>query len=115
LTLEPNGPSRSWSSKLVTPGESHDFVPSPEEEPNGLLGLNDLTSRYTHVRLSGSCRNPLGDEYPIEERMEIREYWQQMKKAEHIRPEEWAQRDDQAPEEDCPTGDGHRRASGDKG
>jgi hypothetical protein len=89
LTLEPNGPSRSWSAKLVTPGESHDFVPSPEEEPNGLLGLNDLTSRYTHVRLSGSCRNALGDEHPIEEQMEIRDYWRQMKSAEHIRPEEW--------------------------
>lgn len=90
LELEPRGPAREWSSKVVAPAESHDFIPSPKEEPNGLLHLDALTERYSHVRLLGTCRDALGGQHEIDERFEMREYWTKVKAAVHLKPDEWA-------------------------
>jgi hypothetical protein len=88
LMLEPGGHERRWQTPVVAPGEHHEFIPAPEEEPNGLLGLDALTAKYSTYRLRGTYSDALGALQAIDETLDLRDFWETTKAAQHLQPDD---------------------------
>lgn len=91
LTPEPGGAARRWTSAVVVPGEVHDFIPRATQEDTGsdLIQLDQSTARSTHLRLSGRCRDALGEVHQIDERFPIKEWWETLKASKNVVPHDW--------------------------
>lgn len=76
---------------VMAPSEVHDLIPleDPNDERSDFLRLDATTARFSRLRLTGRCRDVLGDEYAIEETFEIREWWETLKEAQVLMPHEW--------------------------
>jgi hypothetical protein len=93
LTPEPGGVPRRWTSPVLVPGETHDFLPraTPEDTGQELMQLDQSTARFARLRLSGKCRSVLGEVRQIEELFDIREWWVALKAADNLVPHDWAE------------------------
>lgn len=88
LLLEPGVNERRWQTPVVAPGEQHEFVPAPDEEPNDLLGLDALTAKYSAYRLRGTYKDALGANHAIDESLDLRDFWETTKAAQHLQPDD---------------------------
>lgn len=85
IALEPNGFEIGWQAHVVAPGETHDFNPTPLDEPDAQLGyINRLTERFDHVRLDATYKDALGSSHETHESIEIRNWWASLGKARHL-------------------------------
>jgi hypothetical protein len=88
VTPEPDGEPRHFTMPVMAPGEAHDLIPleDPKEQRSDFLRLDQTTARFSRLRLTGRCRDVLGEEHVIDETFEIREWWETMKKAQILLP-----------------------------
>lgn len=88
ISLEPGGSERRWQTSVVAPGEHHDFIPAPGEQPNGLLHLDQLTAKYQAFRLRASYKDMLGERIEIDDTINVEEQWAALKDAQLVNPRE---------------------------
>jgi len=64
---------------VLLSGERRNFQPYPKEGQSlqDALQLDALTTRYSHARIVGTCRDALGAAHAIDETVDIREWWAQ--------------------------------------
>jgi hypothetical protein len=85
ITLGPDGPSRQWSHPLLMPGDVVGVIPDPSAGTSeGSLNLNVLTTTWESVAINGQCLDALGERHPIQERIDIREFWAHIKEAQVV-------------------------------
>jgi hypothetical protein len=76
MTLIPNGWEIPWRAHVVAPGEYHEFIPTPADDPNAQLGyLDRLIERFDHIHLVATYKDALGGSYTTDESIEIRDWW----------------------------------------
>lgn len=92
FSLEPDGPVRRVRWPLMSAGEGINFHPSPDEEPHALFRLDDLTSRYRIFRLRATYSDAFGESHAAEEELDLVEFWTQLKTAQGIPPDDWAEK-----------------------
>ncbi len=85
FSLEPGGEERHWTTAVVAMGEHHDFVPAPNE-PNGLVGLDALTSKYELFRLRATFKDALGVTHSADESLDVRQEWESLKAVKRVLP-----------------------------
>lgn len=76
IAPEPGGQPRRWKEPVVVPGEVHDFIPATGEQSSEAFLLDNQTKRFSNLRLTGSYRDALGDEHQVDERFDIRDWWE---------------------------------------
>lgn len=86
ISYEPGGPSALWSSPVVASGEVHDFY--LKEAGIDLARAHQLMQQYSELRLAGTCRTALGDSIPVDEVVNVREFWERTKNSNHLQPAE---------------------------
>lgn len=91
ITPEPGGISRRWISPVVVPGETHDFIPwsTEEDKDRDLVNIDNAIELFSYLRLSGTCRDALGEVHEIDERVDIREWWNELRISNETVPHDW--------------------------
>ena len=77
IAPEPGGQPRRWKEPVVMPGEGHDFIPATGQGSGSeAFLLDNQTKLYAALRLTGSYRDALGDQHGVDERFDIRAWWE---------------------------------------
>jgi hypothetical protein len=90
LTFEPGGAPIEWRYGVLAPGETHDLAPSPKgTEEDSQFYLDELTKRFTHLRVAATYSDALGDPHAVEESVEIREWWSAVQSSKQLVEHHW--------------------------
>ena len=84
ISPEPGGQSKRWLEPVVMPGETHDFIPvTGVGGPSAALHMDNQTSVFSHLHLTGTYKDVLGTEHRVDERFDLRAWWESLKAVQH--------------------------------
>jgi len=93
LRLEPGDEwSVRWTASVVAPGEKHDFWPHASADPaSNIMRIPEIAEKYQHLVLTGTMRDVAGATHRVDERFDIREWWQLIIQAGRQLDKDWAE------------------------
>jgi hypothetical protein len=82
LSFIPNGPDVTWRAHIVAPNEVRQIFPPKQDDPHQIItSLSELTTLYTHVRLTAAYKDAAGELHTTDEAIEVREWWTALRAA----------------------------------
>lgn len=79
MSYQPAGPDVRWTRPFLPVGETHRFL-APERTAH----MPDLISKWDRIVLKGACKDALGDTHPVEQTINLKEYWELNADAMHL-------------------------------
>jgi hypothetical protein len=73
LTLEPDGPSADFVAGVLSPGRGQALLFRERAAGEVMVKVDEL-SRFGQLRLTGSCRDGLGEQLAVDETMDLSAY-----------------------------------------
>lgn len=68
---------RRWTANLMVPGESKQFLPL-ESDFSGSMTTEELAKTYARIKLTGECRDALGETYIVEDQLDDIAEWRRL-------------------------------------
>jgi hypothetical protein len=75
MWFEPgDGFRRRWTNPVLVTGDFREMV--LKDESGKVVRMPALTEQFADMRLKGTCRDAMGEEYAIDETFDVRDWWQ---------------------------------------